>query len=74
MRLSLSILLSFALLVSFVNAQQIPLDNQYHINPFSLSPAFAGHNNNFEMFLDYRNRWGGIEGAPKVSNLNMNVK
>ena len=57
-----------------VLGQQLSLTNQYHINPFSLSPAFAGHNNNTEIFLDYRNSWGGIDGAPEVSNMNINGK
>lgn len=54
--------------------QQLPLNNQYHINPFSLSPALAGHNNNIEVFMNYRNSWAGVDGAPEVSNININSK
>jgi type IX secretion system PorP/SprF family membrane protein len=67
----LHILLLFGL-VSVLQAQQIPLNNQYLINNFSLSPAFAGENGSFEVFMLYRNNWVGIPNSPRLKTLNFN--
>ncbi len=56
-----------------VQSQQIILDNQYYVNPFSLSPAFAGFNGNTEAFLSYRRNWVGIPGAPQKANISMQM-
>ncbi len=53
-------------------AQQIPIFNQYLINKYSLSPAYAGYNNNFETFITYRQNWLGISGAPESKIININ--
>ncbi len=55
-----------------ISAQQIPINNQYLLNKYSLSPAYAGINNNFEGFFTYRNSWVGIDGAPKTNLVNIN--
>jgi type IX secretion system PorP/SprF family membrane protein len=62
-------------LASFTSAawaQQIPSDNQYLINRFSLSPAYAGHGQSFEAFTLYRHSWVGIPNGPKVKGVNVN--
>jgi len=56
----------------FTNAQQIPVNNQYLINPFSLSPAYAGINGSVESFMSYRQQWFGIPGATRVEMININ--
>jgi len=53
-------------------AQQIPVDNQYLVNKFSLSPAYAGYTGNFESFVSYRNSWIDIPGAPIRKSINVN--
>jgi len=62
-----------ALLVSVTAvAQQIPLGNQYLLNDFSLSPAYAGSNNNVESILSYRKDWAGVTGSPESRMININ--
>lgn len=55
-----------------VNAQQIPINNQYLINKSSFIPAFSGYNGNIESFLTYRQSWVGINGAPRLGLMNIN--
>ena len=62
----------FLFLIGFAKAQQLPIDNQYLINAFSLSPAYAGYNSSIETFILHRQNWIGIEGAPKTSSFNLN--
>ena len=52
--------------------QQYPVDNQYLVNRFALSPAYAGLTENIETFLGYRQAWFGIEGAPQKQMLSIN--
>jgi type IX secretion system PorP/SprF family membrane protein len=49
-----------------LSAQQFPFMEGYNVNPFSLSPAFAGIHNPNTLFLDYRSDWSGLEGGPKT--------
>ncbi|TAL58054.1 MAG: type IX secretion system membrane protein PorP/SprF [Bacteroidetes bacterium] len=53
-------------------AQQLPLSNQYTINKFSLSPAYAGTGEAFEVFGSYRNEWMNIAGAPESKMVSAN--
>ena len=53
-------------------AQQILLSDQYLVNKYALTPAMAGHNNNFESFLSVRKSWIGIEGAPSLKTVSIN--
>ena len=53
----------------FLNAQQLPSSNQYLVNRYLLSPAFAGHNGNSQVFIGYKQDWSGFEGSPKTSIL-----
>ncbi len=57
---------------TFLMGQQIPVNNNYMINKFSLSPAYAGFNNNIETFVFYRQTWAGIDGAPELKGLMAN--
>lgn len=66
------ILLFFAFTYLKIVAQQLPVNNQYLINPFSISPAYAGVNGSVESFLSYRQNWLGISGAPKTEIININ--
>ena len=55
-----------------VMAQQLPLGNQYLLNGFSLSPAYAGANDNIEALLSYRKDWSGVSGSPESRLININ--
>lgn len=49
----------------FGGAQQLTFSNQYLINKYSLSPAYAGFTQNTEAFAGYRQQWIGVQGAPE---------
>jgi len=49
-----------------IYAQQTPFTTSYIINPYALTPTFAGHSGYSEAFLNYRNDWTKIEGAPST--------
>lgn len=53
-------------------AQQVTLSNQYIVNKFSLSPAYAGLNENFEFYGNTRNEWIGVYGAPITNSITAN--
>lgn len=56
----------------FLQAQQIPIDNQHWVNKFSVVPAYAGLSGHTEAFVDYRQNWVGMKGAPSIANVNLN--
>ena len=70
-RILLIILL--ALVIDKGMAQQIPFDNQYLVNKYSLSSAYAGYTDNMELFVGARQSWIGIPGAPNKQNININT-
>jgi type IX secretion system PorP/SprF family membrane protein len=49
--------------------QQFPFMEGYNVNPFSLSPAYAGLHNGKTLFMDYRSDLTGIEGSPRTYEL-----
>ena len=69
-----SIYISVLLMMTGVlSAQQLPFMEGYNINPYSLSPAFAGIHNINTLFLDYRSDWAGIEGGPTTYQMSYNT-
>jgi type IX secretion system PorP/SprF family membrane protein len=69
------IIIIFSLLMPLVCfGQQFPFMENYNLNPFSLSPAYAGIYNSKTLFMDYRSDWSGIEGGPKTYQLSYNDK
>ena len=60
-------------LSSSMQAQQLPLSDQYLVNRFALSPAYAGHTQNFEAFLSMRKNWTGVDGAPVTRLLSLQL-
>ena len=67
-----SLLTAYCLLPICGYAQQLPLSNQYTINKFSLSPAYAGTGETFEIFGSYRNEWMNIPAAPESKIISAN--
>ncbi len=57
-----------AISVSQVNAQQIPVLNQYIFNPYVYNPANAGTSGYNNIYLTHRNQWVDMPDAP-VSNI-----
>ena len=68
----LSLPTAYCLLPICGSAQQLPLSNQYTLNKFSLSPAYAGTGEGFEIFGTYRNEWMNIPGAPESKIISAN--
>ena len=68
MRVSITLLLFFASLISFkLSAQQQPQYTHYILNHFAINPAVAGGKPCLDATLGYRNQWVGFEGAPKTA-------
>jgi type IX secretion system PorP/SprF family membrane protein len=64
--------ISYWLIANSLFSQQLPLSNQYTLNKFSLSPAYAGTGEAFEVFGSYRNEWINIPGAPESRTISAN--
>jgi type IX secretion system PorP/SprF family membrane protein len=68
------ILLLIVLIPTVVFGQQFPFMEGYNVNPFSLSPAYAGIHNGKTLFIDYRSDWTGLDGGPRTYQLSYNDK
>jgi type IX secretion system PorP/SprF family membrane protein len=55
-----------------IMSQQISLSNQYLVNKYSLSPAYAGVGENLGVFGYYRKDWLGVSGAPDTKMISVN--
>ncbi len=64
--------LPMLVLPAFVAAQQLSLSNQYVVNKFSISPAYAGAGDRLEVFGTYRRDWMGISAAPETKTISAN--
>lgn len=54
---------------TWIFAQQFPFMEGYNINPFSMSPSYAGIKNPRTLFVSYRSDWSGVDGGPSTCNL-----
>jgi type IX secretion system PorP/SprF family membrane protein len=69
------IYISILLLIgSGVSAQQFPFMEGYNVNPFTMTPSYAGIKNTKTVFLDYRSDWTGVDGGPVTYQLSYNDK
>jgi type IX secretion system PorP/SprF family membrane protein len=66
------LILQILITVSIVKSQQLPINNQYLVNKYSLSPAFAGFSKHTEGFLGYRQNLVGVKGAPSLAMIDVN--
>jgi type IX secretion system PorP/SprF family membrane protein len=67
---SLFILLVFCREIS---AQQLPILDNYLVNPVSISPAFSGKYYKFQAMVTHRIEGTGISGAPVIGNINIDA-
>ncbi len=49
-----------------VFSQQIPANNFYVRSPIIINPAATGNDGNLSAFMNYRDQWSGLKGAPEV--------
>lgn len=68
------VIILIIILPDVILAQQLPFMEGYNVNPFSLSPAYAGLYNRKTLFMDYRTDWTGIDGGPKTYRLSYSDK
>lgn len=68
------IIILIVLIPTAVFGQQFPFMEGYSVNPFTLSPAFAGIHNPKTLFIDYRSDWTGLDGGPRTYVLSYNDK
>lgn len=54
-------------------AQQISVYSHYFLNPFLYNPSFVAPNGYTELYLNYRNQWAGIEGAPTTGTVSVHL-
>jgi type IX secretion system PorP/SprF family membrane protein len=52
--------------------QQLPLTENYFLDKYSLSSAYAGNSINKNFFASYRRDWSGLGGGPRTFRLNYN--
>jgi len=55
--------------VNLLWSQQEVQSTQFMINPQLINPAYSSTDNNLNVKVNYRNQWGGIEGAPSTGFL-----
>ncbi len=67
------ILCFFAFNINSLIAQVTPRYSQYILNPFFYNPAFAGREGRYEIHLNHRRQWVGIQDAPVVSSLSFHT-
>jgi type IX secretion system PorP/SprF family membrane protein len=66
------ILIYIFFIPAVVSGQQFPFMEGYFLNPYSMSPAYAGTQGKGTIFMDYRSDWTGIEGGPRTYQLSYN--
>ncbi len=54
-------------------AQQNLFYSHYFLNPYLYNPSYIASNGYSELFLNYRNQWNSIKGAPKTVTLNLGI-
>jgi type IX secretion system PorP/SprF family membrane protein len=71
-KIAISLFLLFHSIVAF--AQEMPLFNQYVINPYLLNPARAGTTIYPEIILTHRQQWIGVDDAPATQVLTFQTR
>lgn len=72
-RILLCIIISIGFF-SGLRAQQVPIPDNYLINPVIVSPAFSGKYFPFQAYVTHRSEWTGLSGAPVIGNISIDGK
>ena len=59
---------------AYLSAQDQAIYTQYMLNPVLINPGATGAGDQHELFLNYRNQWSSIEGAPRNYTISYNGK
>lgn len=75
MKVSFRILLVYTawMITCSLQAQQNLVYSHYFLNPFLYNPSFVAPNGYTELYLNYRNQWAGIEGAPVTGTVSLHL-
>lgn len=57
------------MLGTVANAQLVPVQNQFIVNPYVYNPAWAGKSDFMQFNASFKKQWWGIEGSPSVSTV-----
>lgn len=57
---------------TWLHAQNYPVYNSYYINPYLYNPAEAATDYTY-IYVNHRQQWMGIEGAPQLTTANLNT-
>ena len=68
----LFIVMLSAIITGNIHCQQIPLSKEYIVNNYAISPAYAGINGGFEVFLQARKNLVGQVDSPEIYKLSVN--
>ena len=71
-KLILSII-AFATIAVTAKAQDEAIFSHYVVNPMLINPAYAGFNDNTQIFGHLRNQWSGFQNAPKTYALTVDL-
>ena len=63
----------FHCLCSLSYAQNYPVYNHFYVNPYLYNPAEAGSALRPAIFVNHRQQWRGVEGAPVLSTLSFHT-
>jgi type IX secretion system PorP/SprF family membrane protein len=67
------LIILFALLsTSSIFAQELPISENYFVDQYSLSSAYAGNSSNKAIFATYRKDWAGLSEGPRTIRLSYN--
>lgn len=68
----LLILIFACQIAASVQGQQLPLSENYFIDTYSLSSAYAGFGSDHMVFASYRSDWAGIKEGPRTLRVSYN--
>ena len=69
--LSYALLIVYTLASTVLNAQNLPVYNSYYLNPYLYNPAEAASPYT-SVFVNHRQQWMNIEGAPVLTTVTFN--
>jgi len=56
-----------------LQAQQTLVYTHYFLNPFLYNPSYVAPHGYTELYVNYRNQWAGIEGAPATGTVSLHL-